>query len=52
MRGELGGYPAFWLLAVPIGRFPRSVAWPFFQAARVVVRLVQFYANAATAAAM
>jgi glycosyltransferase involved in cell wall biosynthesis len=46
LRRELASYPAFWLLVTPIGRLPHPLAWPFFQAARVVARLVRAYDTA------
>jgi abequosyltransferase len=39
MRRELGDLPMFWLLLVPLGRFPRWLAQPFYQSWRVFHRL-------------
>ena len=39
MRRELGARPLFWALLVPLGRFPRFAAMPFFQAWRVINRI-------------
>ncbi len=38
MRRELGGLPMFWLLLVPLGRFPNWLAQPFYQSWRVFHR--------------
>ncbi|GAA0751479.1 glycosyltransferase [Ideonella azotifigens] len=39
MRRELGDQPLFWLLLVPLGRFPGWLAQPFYQSWRVYHRL-------------
>jgi len=39
MRQHLGDRSLFWLLLVPLGRFPRWLAQPFYQSWRVVSRL-------------
>lgn len=39
MRQQLGDRALFWLLLMPLGRFPRWLAQPFYQAWRVVSRL-------------
>ena len=39
MRRELGGRPMYWLLLVPLGRFPGWLAQPFYQAWRIFHRL-------------
>jgi abequosyltransferase len=39
MRQQLGNRLLFWLLLMPLGRFPRWLAQPFYQAWRVVSRL-------------
>ncbi len=39
MRRELGRRPLFWLLLVPLGRFPNWLAQPFYQAWRIFHRL-------------
>lgn len=50
LRRALGTYYAFWLLVLPIGRLPRVLAWPFFQCARVVAKLVKVYDRVVTSA--
>jgi hypothetical protein len=39
MRAQLGGRAMFWLLLVPLGRFPHWLAQPVYQAWRVFHRL-------------
>ena len=39
MRAELGGWPMYWLLLVPLGQFPGWLAQPVYQAWRVFHRL-------------
>lgn len=39
LRKTLGTKPLFWLLLIPLGRFPRIAALPFYQSWRVVNRL-------------
>ncbi len=39
MRQELGYQPLFWLLLIPLGRFPAGLAQTFYQAWRVFHRL-------------
>ena len=41
MRRELGHLPLFWLLLVPLGRFPRWLAQPFYQSWRVFHRVAR-----------
>jgi hypothetical protein len=41
MRRELGGQWKFWLLVVPIGRFPRRFAWLFLQLSRVASKTLR-----------
>jgi abequosyltransferase len=43
LQKELGGHLSYWLLLIPIGRFPKYLAWPFFQASRVLTGLVRAY---------
>lgn len=39
LTGQLGPHWLYWMLIVPLGRFPRWLAQPFFQTWRVVNRL-------------
>jgi len=39
MRRELGGYGGFWLVLVPLGKFPKWLAFPVFQCWRLWNRL-------------
>jgi abequosyltransferase len=43
LRKQLGMKPLFWLLLLPLGRFPRLAAQPFYQAWRVFSRLGREY---------
>jgi glycosyltransferase involved in cell wall biosynthesis len=38
---QLGSWWLYWLLLVPLGRFPTLLAYPFFQAWRVINRLLR-----------
>lgn len=39
IRQELGHRALFWLLLVPLGRFPMWLAWPLYQLWRVLLRV-------------
>jgi abequosyltransferase len=45
MRAELGHRPLFWLLLMPLGRFPLWLAQPFYQTWRVFHRLHRDWAR-------